>query len=103
MILMQVNPFRRPLVEVGPEHKDFIWAPQVVILAQKSRDFLGPHLPMALKMDLPTYRNTYTLTQLQHTNVHKMTNITGFFYMALELNILMGANSLLGQFWRGGP
>jgi hypothetical protein len=53
MILLGANPFRGPLERVGPENRDFL-GPDMptretsVFWAQKSRDFQGPALPMAL-------------------------------------------------------
>jgi hypothetical protein len=56
--LMRTNPLQGPLEGLGPENQDF-YGPEMatyevsIILAQKSRDFLGPPLSMARVMDLP--------------------------------------------------
>ncbi len=55
MILIQANPLLGPLEGVGPEIETFL-GPEIAmsdILAQKSRNFQGPHLSVVRVMDLP--------------------------------------------------
>ncbi len=58
MILMRENPLLGPLEGVGPENLDFFgpkWSrlSRCHFRAQKSLNFQGPPLPMALEMDFP--------------------------------------------------
>jgi hypothetical protein len=65
MIFIGVNPLLGPLEGVGPENRCHF-------RAQKSLDFQGPHLPMALVMDIPVpapYKKTGTFNSQTHTRV----------------------------------
>jgi hypothetical protein len=51
MILMRENPFRGPLEGWALKIKTFLGPEMATSKAQKSLDFRGPRLPMALEMD----------------------------------------------------